>query len=287
MEKLLKLNDCELRSFLWQLFYNKENTLKLHELGDVSADEVIEFILKETEKNSRDLKIGKNESVLDTLGIDIGIKNPIVRDIVISRCYEAVFQESHNILKAAKLLKTSDDGTSFTSKKIFGGLLEIGFSTKEAAYIRQTCNTYPIGLLLERLEEKNDAEYEKIINTYSPTPQPKIEVEKEEQQVIEVVPVKEEIKEVVIENVIEEDNIDKFTILSNNIDSLAMFITYINNEEIDEKKYLIQKISSLEAELRMLKNGIENIEKLSGIDLEYILEKREILEKLVRIKGKL
>ena len=58
----------------------------------------------------------------------MGTKNYIVRDILIERCYAAVFEEEHCIEKAIKLLKTPDSDFGDSTRRLVGGLKEIGFS---------------------------------------------------------------------------------------------------------------------------------------------------------------
>lgn len=280
MDKLIKLSDGELMSVLWNLCYNEKATLEELELTNNSGKEVIEYILADAEKNSRDLKIGKAEPVLDTQGIDLGIKNRIVRDVVLCYVYRAVYDSDRNVIKAAKLLKTQDDGTSYSSRRIFGGLLEIGFSKEETEYVKQTCDTYPIGLLIERLitnKQQKEDYYEVLEFVTNNTP---IDSEVDEPEIPE-----SGLEVTTVELVNTPDNpFKKMELILANADILEEFVWYIAENEMYTEESIIDKIDSLEKELKILRSGLECVENLSGIDLDYVLAKKDVLLDLFKLK---
>lgn len=159
--KISNYDDEQLRKILWMLCYTPEYELKWLNEDEVSAEYLIKHIFDECKKSSRQLLFGGDKAIADIKNIDLGITNGIVRDVIIKRCYDAVFHENHCIERAIKLLQTEESELESCTKRIVGGLLEIGFSSKEALYIRQTCNCYPIGLLLDRynqeLQEKQNS----------------------------------------------------------------------------------------------------------------------------------
>lgn len=153
MEKVEMLKEAEFKDVLWRLCYMPEETLKELELEGSDAKEVKQAVLQKAKENPKFFFAGDTPCV-DTLGIDLGVKNAILRDVLIEKCSELVSSRNRYIEKAIALLRKQDNGTDYAKRNIIGGLKILGFSNEEANYIFDTCNLYPVSLFLERLYEK-------------------------------------------------------------------------------------------------------------------------------------
>ena len=132
-----------------------EETLKELELEGRDSKEVKQAVLQKAKENPKFLFAGKTPCV-DTLGIDLCIKDEVLRDILIEKCSELITSKNRYIEKAIVLLgwDLSDKDEQRAEKNIIGGLKILGFSDMEANYIFKTCSLYPVSLFLKRLYEK-------------------------------------------------------------------------------------------------------------------------------------
>lgn len=144
----------KVKSILWQLYSSPEDAYKRlrieEKVGTIDTQVIVDAIFAAYNKP---LLFGQEEPFVANYGIDLGIKSNVVRDVVLERCHKAVNDEQHCIEKAIKLLKTEDDGEETSYRRLIGGLKEIGFNNREANYLVDSCQLYPVALLLEKLLE--------------------------------------------------------------------------------------------------------------------------------------
>lgn len=270
-----------LKNILWQLCYEPDDVLKRLKISDMSAGELTSFIFEECRKNSKVLLFGEEKPFSDTKGIDLGVKNNIVRDAIIQRCYRAIFDEQHNIGKAIKLIKTEDDASEIVSRKIFGGLREIGFSNKEANYIKETCNPYPIALLLERLNEDlmnylengDICEYNPITNKVVSTPDIDENMQYESH---------------CLNNVNDENQeVTVFKILENK-DDISQFLKIPENQRFTNIESMHNQVARYKSQIEILERMITCAEKLekAGINLNYLNENKDIISELILVSNR-
>ena len=294
IKRIMELKDDSLREILWRLCYDKENTLQFLQAENVVTDEIIKELLIECAKNERNIKFAAEKPVLDTLGVDLGIKNPVVRDVIILRCYKAVFNEQHHIKKAINLIKTEDDGTTYSSRRMFGGLLEIGFSSNEVSYIKETCNLYPISLLLERLDNKLGDEIEKE-NVNKEVPYNLMEElfkNVTDETMLDTITETEAVKIDVITPVEQPKTSPQFNLnnlIKMNEDVILAFLDFCGEYQLKTEKELYNYIENLKSRLEFVENMIKNVnqEAGEGIDVGYVLQKRDTLVKLFQVKKEL
>jgi hypothetical protein len=258
----------EIKKMLFQLFYDKDAALE--ELGLECEDprNVVNAIIEESKKTQKNLLFGEEVPFLDTKGIDLGIKEPVVRDFVLERCYKAVFDEEvlHCIPKSAKLLKTPDDGSEENQRKLYGGLKELGFSNKEANYLKETINLHPVGLLLDKLEEAKLTDSSDEQSTVVAAEQEKISDD--------VISVKEN-----------PENVSNYI---SNKDEISDILEMSKSYGIETVDALQEKIGDLTKSLDDLKQLQEKIGKLkkSGIDFDELIKKENVILELFEIMKK-
>jgi len=145
----------KVKDILWQLYYLPEVAFKRLKIETTEADpqQVAQCLIKAYKAKKPMFLFGQAEPALSTEGIDIGIKFPVVRDIVLEHCYKASETRTCPLEKLVKLLKTQDTGDETSMKRIVGGLKAMGFDNDEANYLYKSCNLYPVSLLLEKLDQ--------------------------------------------------------------------------------------------------------------------------------------
>lgn len=276
-----------LKKFLWCLVYAPEVALERYEelYEDIYKDsDLKEKNLEKIQSDILDrypnLEFGREKPCSDTKGVDMGTKNPIIRDTLIERCYAAVFEEDHCIERAIKLLKTPDDDFDETTRRLVGGLKEIGFSYDEGNYLRRTCNLRPVALLLERLWGSFEAQREKEINEkVSPVVVPQEETismfKKEEpkpQVVVAAVP-----------NATVPNPTVSFPTLLENMEPMRFIFSNGNFSRFEKIDNVDQEIIALENEISALRKIQEAGAKLnnSGITSEYVIRNKETLKKFI------
>ena len=298
-----KYSSNTLINILWQLCYMPDEELNVLRVNDISSKELIDYIIDECSKSSKLPFFGNDTSCVDTHGIDLGIKNNIVRDIVIKRCFDAVFSEQHIIKKAIKLLKTEDDGSELNSRRLCGGLKEIGFSNKEANYIKDTCNCYAIALLLEKYEEELEEEIESedadneglgieipLLSEYDNTNRNydnRASIPAED-VFTNAIKSKDQYESHVLKAVAREDKPDTA------VDTVNMPLIILENKELIKRVLLckfdnindisneILKLESIIEQLKDLKNDVKKLEEV-GVTLYYINEKKEEINGIISI----
>lgn len=152
----------EIKKLLWRLCYDPEVTLEEIKLEkDVVIADVKTSILQQArEKFGIKFLFAGKEPYAGTFGIDLGIKDPVVRDTVIYKCYKFVENaKNDDVSKAVGLLKT-DPESEKAEARLVGGLKALGFGNKAAKYLYETCCLYPISLLLARMLEEEAEETE-------------------------------------------------------------------------------------------------------------------------------
>ena len=272
-EKIFELSSYDeetIKDLLWQVCYNFKNINEEHNQKYKSSKEAINYIINKCKENGINISFAGENSAKDTMGVDLGINNPIVVDVIVKRCYSAVYKEDSCIEKVIKLLKTQDTGSNNTHKRIFGGLRELGFSTEEANYLKETCNLYPVALFLERLWDfsKKDKIEDKEQNI-------NVEKEEEEQEIIQFISYEDkEIKDntkgnllnVIIEN---KESIQK---VIKTFNENCIYTMESLDEQIQETKQLLDTLLDTKKEILKLES--------KGISGEYITTKRMDLNSL-------
>lgn len=253
-----KYNENEIKKILWRLCYEPENILKEIELEDTDPKEAREAILSKCKEAEITLNFGDENPALDTLGIDLGIKNTVVRDVLLQKVYEAIDSNFYNIPKAVTLL-TTDYLESIKESKVIGGLKILGFLNVEANYLYNSCNLYPVGLLLKKIMDKSN---EKISTT---------------------VPARSQVVRRVVE--VEEKKVKK--------SSTNRAAVLVSNKETIEDVFSLLKdekdLAQIRADLEAAKKEVERLQKLeslisilssNGISLEEIIDKKQKLLEL-------
>lgn len=262
------------KKFLWCLVYAPEVAFDRYE-------EIYEEIYKNSEVKETDIDkiqnhiwaqypdfdFGRVEPYLDTKGVDMGTKNHIIRDTLIERCYAAVFEEEHCIEKAIKLLKTPDDGFEDSTRRLVGGLREIGFSYDEGNYLRATCNLRPVALLLERLWAEFEAHKQDEIDDEA-TPEAISQEEAKVEPIIAAIP---KAKVITVPTLLE------------NIEPMRFIFSNGNFSRFEKLGNVDNEILALQNEISKLRKIQEVGAKLndSGITSEYVIQNQESLRKLV------
>ncbi len=164
VEAAMEFKGSRVKKVCWQLFYDREGAFKQLKIFDHFDDENLsaEVLAKEILEGYRQdvcgtkipLNFGSAEPLLTDMGVELGIKSPIVRDVLLDRCHEIIYgQRPLNdglITKVIKLFKTPEDADNHESR-VVGGLKQIRFTNSEANWLYKTTNLYPFGILLERL----------------------------------------------------------------------------------------------------------------------------------------
>ena len=262
------------KKFLWCLVYAPEVALERYEelyeeiykdsdVKETNYEKIQSYILAKYP----DLEFAGIEPCLDTKGIDMGTKNPIIRDTLIERCYSAVYQEEHCIEKAIKLLKTPDDGFEDSTRRLVGGLREIGFSYDEGNYLRATCNLRPVALLLERLWAEFEAHKQDEIDDEA-TPEAISQEEAKVEPIIAAIP---KAKVITVPTLLE------------NIEPMRFIFSNGNFSRFEKLGNVDNEILALQNEISKLRKIQEVGAKLndSGITSEYVIQNQESLRKLV------
>lgn len=266
MENVLNLgilSNEELKEYLWKLTYDPISVMQSFS-NDISMEKFIGMVVAETRNENRNLHFAEAEPVFDTLGVDLGIKNPIVRDVLIERCYKAVFEEEREVEKIIKLLKTEDDGSELSSRRFYGGLKAMGFGNDEANYIKETCSLYPVSLLLMRLV--TNSSIQDISNVQSST----------DEKISTTFKVPDNTKVTTLAVIENEENI-------------IQVLDCVSKYDITNLEQVTSKIEELKVQIDFLQNISNVIQSLSneGITLEYVISKREAIEKLFELKKNL
>lgn len=160
----------DIRNLLWKLCYKPEETLCELELDtNIAANDVIDYILQQCEEERINLFFAGKIPCVDTLGVEIGIKNAVVRDILLEHASNAVENYLELAGRASTLLTKNYPEYQEEAKKI-GGLKAIRFTDEEANYLYKTCNLHPVGLFLKRLIAKKQEKSEKLVETAKTVP---------------------------------------------------------------------------------------------------------------------
>lgn len=297
-EKIFELSSYDeetIKDLLWQVCYDFKNINEGHNQKYKSSKEAINYIINKCKESGINISFAGENSAKDTMEVDLGINNPIVVDVIVKRCYAAVYNENCCIEKVIKLLKTQDTGSNNSHKRIFGGLRELGFSAEEADYLKETCNLYPVALFLERLWDFSKKHQIKT-NVDGSTSSKEIIEEK----IISIPNIdnldtnKHQINST--PNTIEENvsitnanttngYVNKNSLLNSllqNEDSIEKIIRFFRIKEIKSIAELDTKIQETEKLLDSLLEVKEEILKLeqNGIAGEYIATKISVIEKL-------
>lgn len=262
------------KKFLWCMVFAPEVVMDRYE--DIYEEIYKDSDIKETDISKiqstvlakyPDLKFGREEPCADTKGIDMGTKNPIIRDILIERCYAAVYEEEHCIEKAIKLLKTPDDGYEDAVRRLVGGLREIGFSYEEGNYLRATCNLRPVALLLERLWAEFETQKEDEVDD-DVTPEA---IFQEEAKVEPIITSVSKAKVITVPTLLE------------NIEPMRFIFSNGNFSRFEKLGNVDNEIIALQNEISKLRKIQEVGAKLnsSGITSEYVIQNQESLRKFV------
>ena len=219
-------------------------------------------MVKEVRNPERNLKFAEAEPIRDTLNVDLCIKNPVVRDIVIERCYAAL-EEEREIEKIIKLLKTEDDGSELSSRRFYGGLKAIGFNNDEANYLKETCALYPMSLLLTRLVTNNTD------NSTNKSETENVEISELETSAIDM----------------------KATTLSiiQNQETVQQVLHCIVTNNIEDLLQVNQKVVELKEQLELLENFEKSVKMLEskGIMFDYIVSKKDSISKFLELEKNL
>lgn len=244
---------AKVKDILWQLYYSPEDAFKRLKVTeeDVASEMLVEALIKK----HPNLLFGKEQTFLSTEGVDLGIKSPVVRDVILERCHKAIEEEDHCIEKAVKLLRTEDNGEEASYKRLIGGLKEIGFKNKEANYLAGACNLYPVALLLDRLNQQSVVEAEDTAVA--------VETEDEVQEV--PVPVSSDFITNIVSN---KESVDKLLSLISEEDK--------NLADIEHK------YESLKAEFDRLNKllAVANELEQAGISFDELLARKDKVESL-------
>ena len=272
-EKIFELSSYDeetIKDLLWQICYNFKNINEEHNQKYKSSKEAINYIINKCKENGINISFAGENSAKDTMGVDLGINNPIVLDVIVRRCYAAVYEEERCIEKVIKLLKTEDTGFDNSHKRIFGGLRELGFSAEEADYLKGTCHLYPVALFLERLWDfsKKDKIEDKEQNI-------NVEKEEEEPEIIQFISYGNEVTKV-------NSKENLLNVIIENKESIEKVIKIFNENSINSIELLDKQIQETEALLDTLLDIKGEIFKLEskGISGEYITAKRMDLNSL-------
>lgn len=270
------------KKFLWCMIFAPEVAFERYE--DIYEEIYKNSDVKETNIDKiqndiwnqyPDFKFGRVEPYLDTKGIDMGTKNPIIRDTLIERCYAAVYEEEHCIEKAIKLLKTPDDGFEDSTRRLVGGLREIGFSYDEGNYLRATCNLRPVALLLERLwadfEAQSEVEDNEEVLTEEVSQQETISIVKEETKMEPIIAAIPKAKVITVPTLLENMEPMRFIFSNGN------FSRYEKLDNVDNQIIALQNEISTLRKIQEVSNKLNN----SGITPEYVIQNQESLRKFV------
>lgn len=242
------------KDILWQLYYSPEDAFKRLKVTEEMEPEMIAEALLKKRPN---MLFGKEQAFLSTEGVDLGIKAPVVRDVILERCHKAVEEEDHCIEKAVKLLRTEDNGEEASYKRLIGGLKEIGFKNKEANYLAGACNLYPVSLLLDRLNQQVKNAVEVAVETV-------VEDEAHETQEVPV-PVSSDFITSIVSN-------------KETVDMLFSMITEEDKSMADIKC----KFESTRAELNRISKLLAVVNELeqAGISFDELMERKDKVESL-------
>ena len=254
MIDLKKYNKEEIKSILWRLCYDSNKVLEEMELKDTESKKVIEFVLKKCGEEEVALCFGDENPYFDTQSIDLGIKNPIVRDVLLEKSYSAV--ETSPYIKKAITLFTTDYLESLKESKVIGGLKILGFSNQEANYLYNSCNLYPIGLLLKKLVEKQEKEPKKVIEKTF----------------------KEQVKPVVVEK--KKSSTTKVTTLVANKELIEEIFKLLKDEKTSLEVSNALEVAHAEVKRLQELQKLLNELSLNGISFEEIIEKKQKLYEL-------
>lgn len=265
------LEPDKIKQILWQLYYLPEEAYKqldIEGIAEFSRNDLVEHILGVCEASNISLYFGKAQPFVSTEGVDLGIKFPVVRDAILERCHAAVFDEEHCIEKAIKLLKT-DSELELADRRLFGGLKEIGFSNKEASYLKDSCNLYPVSLILERLLDK-------------------AKIQEQTEIVEEVIfdenkPVLEE--ETVEKNEAPEDKLKGLLKFIANEEKVKNFYLCMNNRKENSKANVEATIAFYKKELEKLEKALEILSELEeqGITFDELINKEAELKAFLKL----
>lgn len=271
----LTMKTEEIKKLLWELTYNPAETLsKLSveaEEGEEEeiAKEIKAAILQKIREEKKTFLFAQKDPVVSTEGVDMEITDPVVRDIIIEKCYSAVAENSENLEKAIGLLATQSYHWNY-ERRLFGGLRSIGFNAMEADYIKRTCELYPVHSLLKQLKEKG---------ALSGTGTKKVKAEKEPNQVepkekekvttsldaVNLIQKKEEIEKILTV-------LDKGAITS-------------SSELEERKKTLLQQREFLEQQIAEL-TSLEETIKAVGSECDfigYLISNKETIRELYKL----
>lgn len=157
----------EIKKLLWRLCYDSEVTLEELDLEKdvVTISDVKTSILQQArEKFGIKFLFAGKEPYADTFGIDLGIKDPVVRDTLLYKCYKFVENATDDEISIVVGLLKTDVESEKAERRLVGGLKAIGFGNKAAKYLYETCCLYPVSLLLTKMMEKEAAAVEEKYN---------------------------------------------------------------------------------------------------------------------------
>lgn len=256
----------EIRNILWKLCYKPEDALKELSMEKVEQKDVIDAILQQCKEEKINLLFAGEIPCADTLGIDMGISNPVVRDILIQKAYNAVESDNPNVGKAATLF-TGNYPAYVKEAKIFGGLKSIKFSNEEATYLYNTCNLYPVGLLLKKLIDKKEEENAKLEKVESI---PNLEVVSETVE-IPLIPQEEKEKDT------EEKETFKVPAIIKNKEKVQEFLNVSGNVNFDTLDTDIENLQNELKRLQSVKTLLSTLEA-AGVSLEMLKKTDKIVE---------
>lgn len=268
-EKIKTLKTWEVKNLLWKLCYNTEEALKELELEEENLSTVKEKIFQIYNENGTKLLFGQEMPCVDTLGVDLGIKDPIIRDTIIERCYRQVEVGNPFVEKAAGLLKIENDGTEQSQRRLIGGLKAIKFTNEEANYLFKTCELYPISIFLSRLINKKNAEIK--------------EANVESFDTIKHLQKREELQEIQnAESIKNTTMANKKTILVENKTDIEMLFSLLKDEKnLDDVKSGFNKARA-ELDRYQKISDLIFVFNEKGIEFEELLSKKENLLSLYR-----
>jgi len=244
-----RYDDNALKHILWQLCYNPFETAFKMGFGECNEEDLKKFILSKAKEEGRLLDFACEAPVLETYGVDMGIKNPIVRDYIIEKCHAVALKDDVN--KILRLLKTEERGDVESSRKIHGGLREMDLLREEASYIQETCNVYPIYLLLQRITQD-------LINTIESSYNYKDDE-----------PFEEEVDLSANENDEPTDIVEVAVIENKVLPTISVQELIANGEVVQEAMQLLERLEE-----------ISELLKVVGISLEYVSSKKNYLNAL-------